>query len=315
MELVLELSKENVDLACMEVVRLIKPARWELFENLLLLWSKESSIGSRLAYTRSINRLLFASDKDKLESNMKKFDWEKIYEGSFSVETIGESGASEYAGLIWHSLKDPVVDLKTAKTKIRIFFRGQRVFVCLLCHKLKNDFSSRRSHLRPEPHPSSLHPRLARALINLTGIKSGRLLDPMCGSGGILVEAGLMGLSPIGYDIDRIMLNRARANLKHYGINDFLLKQCDAKNAKPESKHMVCDLPYSKNTKKTDLIDLYCVFLNNLLKNKGISAVLVFPIFSRSNIDYEKMLSRFDVVYTTDIYIHKSLSKRIFVIS
>ena len=74
----------------------------------------------------------------------------------------------------------------------------------------------RKAHLRPELQPTSLHPRLARALINLTGIRKGILLEPFCGAGGILLEAGLMGIKTVGYDIDKIVLKKCKINLNFY---------------------------------------------------------------------------------------------------
>ena len=91
-----------------------------------------------------------------------------------------------------------------------------------LMNQFKENFEQRKAQNRPEHHPSSLHPKLARALINLTQTTSS-ILDPMCGSGGILIEAGLMKLKPIGYDIDQIQINRSRINLSHFKIKNYTL--------------------------------------------------------------------------------------------
>ena len=68
--------------------------------------------------------------------------------------------------------------------------------------------------------PTSLHPQLARCCVNLTGIKKDEtLLDPFCGTGGILIEAGLMGLNCIGGDISDWVLKKCRENIKESGLN------------------------------------------------------------------------------------------------
>lgn len=60
----------------------------------------------------------------------------------------------------------------------------------------------------------SIPPRLARAMINLTGVKKGDVvLDPFCGFGTILQEALLLGLKPIGVDIDDKCVSATQKNL------------------------------------------------------------------------------------------------------
>ncbi len=59
-----------------------------------------------------------------------------------------------------------------------------------------------------------MHPLLARACVVLAGTRpGGRLLDPMCGTGGTLIEAGLIGASVLGIDADRRMVAGTRENL------------------------------------------------------------------------------------------------------
>ena len=55
--------------------------------------------------------------------------------------------------------------------------------------------------------PISLHPKFARALVNLSRVPmAGKVLDPFCGTGGVLWEAAAIGLRPIGFDHDRAMV-------------------------------------------------------------------------------------------------------------
>ena len=47
---------------------------------------------------------------------------------------------------------------------------------------------------RPFFRPVSLEPRLARAAVNIAaGVDEGYVVDPMCGTGGILIESALTG--------------------------------------------------------------------------------------------------------------------------
>jgi tRNA (guanine10-N2)-dimethyltransferase len=76
------------------------------------------------------------------------------------------------------------------------------------------DFGDRRPTDRPFFQPGSMDPLLARAVANLAGARPGRtILDPMCGTGGVLVEAGLLGADVLGVDAQAKMAAGARENL------------------------------------------------------------------------------------------------------
>jgi tRNA G10 N-methylase Trm11 len=73
-----------------------------------------------------------------------------------------------------------------------------------------------RGVMKPAPHSEiSLSPRLARVLVNLSGLVPGQtLLDPFCGSGTILAEGLLKSLRCIGIDSRRGMVKEAKLNLR-----------------------------------------------------------------------------------------------------
>jgi len=68
---------------------------------------------------------------------------------------------------------------------------------------------------RPVTSPEiALSPRLARALLNLSGLSKGEtLLDLFCGSGTIISEGALMSLNSVGLDSNPIRVSQARQNL------------------------------------------------------------------------------------------------------
>jgi len=72
---------------------------------------------------------------------------------------------------------------------------------------------------KPTPHPDiALSPRLARTLVNLTGLRPGQtILDPFCGSGTILTEAYGMSLRCLGLDSRASRVQEARENL-HWSV-------------------------------------------------------------------------------------------------
>ncbi|MFD1586088.1 methyltransferase domain-containing protein [Halorientalis brevis] len=78
------------------------------------------------------------------------------------------------------------------------------------------DFGTRQPTDRPFFQPGSMDPLLARALANVAGARPGRLVvDPMCGTGGVLAEAGLVGADVLGVDAQTKMAHGARENLAH----------------------------------------------------------------------------------------------------
>ncbi len=174
-----------------------------------------------------------------------------------------------------------------------------------------NRFDQRRAHLLDAGHPAMTHPRLARAMVNLSG--ADKILDPFCGAGGILIEAGLCGLSCIGFDIDEKMLERARKILDFFGIKDYTLMKKDASAFVGKYTAVVTDLPFGLSTKLTaDAEKLYLSFLKNLKRNKIKKAVVGFPDF----VDYTGLVKKagFKIQKEFSYYLHKSLSKKIVVI-
>ncbi|QPV65079.1 TIGR01177 family methyltransferase [Halosimplex litoreum] len=76
-------------------------------------------------------------------------------------------------------------------------------------------FGDRRPTDRPFFQPGSMDPKLARALVNIAGARAGAtVVDPMCGTGGVLLEAGLVGARAVGSDAQRKMARGTRANLR-----------------------------------------------------------------------------------------------------
>ncbi|MFC4540656.1 methyltransferase domain-containing protein [Halosolutus amylolyticus] len=97
---------------------------------------------------------------------------------------------------------------------------GERVSVCALgwlASESVRDFGTRAPTDKPFFQPGSMDPLLARAVTNVAGARPGAtILDPMCGTGGVLVEAGLVGADVIGTDAQRKMVGGASENLAHY---------------------------------------------------------------------------------------------------
>lgn len=286
----------------------------------------------------SENSIMKKSNNGK---NIKRIQNKKYLTTSLSKRVgsnpLANLSEKNLAGYIWRSVEKPKVNLENPKTKIEIFIVGDQVYCGLEIFSNNENFEKRKSHLRPFPHPSSLHPKVARALINITGIEENEiLLDPFCGTGGFLIEAGLMGIKSIGYDINKIMINGCIENLKHYGIKKYKIKRQNAMKINDKFDYAVTDLPYGMNSnamamyekdwkkhrinKKIDkknfeakLEIFYSKFLKNLRKKLKKKAVIVFP----SYVNNKKLLkqSKFEIEKEFESYVHRSLTRKIVKIS
>jgi len=153
-----------------------------------------------------------------------------------------------------------------------------------------------------------LDPKLARACVNLTGSTT-TIYDPFCGTGGFLIEAGLMKLKVTGSDIDNFMIEQSSKNLNYYGIKKHSLFAKDAIKINKKYDYIVTDLPYGRSTRIIGA-DLYSKFISNLNKILKKRAVIMLP----DSFNTKKLLSKFKIKAHYSVYIHKSLTKEIYVL-
>ena len=113
---------------------------------------------------------------------------------------------------------------------------------------LPKGFTLRTPSQRPFFHPSALSPKLARCMINLARVKQNvRLVDPFCGTGSILIEAGLIGCEIIGSDVNPKMVRGSQKNLDFFHIPNYTVLVADARQL-PLSpcSCIVTDPPYRR---------------------------------------------------------------------
>ena len=305
------LSKENIALAKAEVEALLGEGK--LTENLLLVNTKKDT--DRLAYTRMVCDVLFECDKEDIEKKIKKYPWDKVVKDSFALIFLISNKKSQrlskkYGGMIYDLLKKPKVDLENPKTKIVAMQNKDKIYFGIQEWENKEDFNERKTQNRPEQQPISLDPKLARACVNLTG-STKSIYDPFCGTGGFLIEAGLMKLNVIGSDVDEFMIEYSKKNLKHYKIKKFTLSQKDATKISRKYDHIVTDLPYGRSTKITSK-DLYSRFILRLPKMMKKRAVIIFPNYFNTKRLLNK--SKLKIKGHYSVYVHKSLTRDIYVL-
>lgn len=152
------------------------------------------------------------------------------------------------------------VDLDDPDRVLRALFAapsadGDDAGVCLLgwtAAESIRGFDARTPTDRPFFKPGSMDPMLARALVNVAGARPGTsLLDPMCGTGGVLVEAGLVGARVLGTDAQHKMVEGARRNLADALDGTWAVARADATRlplADGAVDAAVFDVPYERQS-------------------------------------------------------------------
>ncbi|MEA2004169.1 MAG: methyltransferase domain-containing protein, partial [archaeon] len=211
--------------------------------------------------------------------------------------------------------KGAKIDLDRPEKRIRLYLGSQESYAGELVFSSSKEFAKRKASLRPFHMPVSLDPKIAHTMINLAGAKAGdSILDPFAGTGGILIEAGFLKCRIFGIDIDKKMVAGTITNLKHYGITSYMIKEGDAFDARQmfgESfDAIVTDFPYGKNTKDADVRNIAEKFLEYApaLIKKGRYIVAASNLKNLTIPDTLKLENLFE------IYIHKSMSKWIYVL-
>ncbi|MBD3319202.1 hypothetical protein GF342_04810 [Candidatus Woesearchaeota archaeon] len=307
------LKKQFPLMARDEVLALARSSEFRLQNDILIL-DTNRDLTTRLAQTRSVHEFLFSCSLSSLNSCVEAFPWKKVFKKDFYVGVHGSTAVrtGELAKSIGEKLGHPPVNVRNSSTRIDFFVRGKKVFVGLNGVELSHGYEKRKAHLRPAHHPSSMHPSLAATMVNLTGIWKGTFVDPMCGTGGLLIEAGLMGLSLRGYDNDPAMIRRCQENMEHFGLDATLVVK-DATLLNTPMKFVATDVPYGRMTKKIDRSTLYLDFLMMLRRTLRERAVVVFPHFAR----YDQLIVRAKLKKVSEysVYIHKTLTRKVVVLT
>lgn len=231
------------------------------------------------------------------------------------VDTVGL--ASDLAGMVAEEV-DFKVDLEEPDVELLCVLTGEKCAVGLTGAEVdRGQFRRRRPSARAAFHPSTLSPNLARAMVNLARTpRNGAFLDPFCGVGGILLEAGLVGAKVVGVDIDREMIEGARKNLEAGGVRDFQLMVGDARKLPAlEVDAIATDPPYGRQatTGGSELEKLYRDSLPSIaakLKKKGYLCITSPAEQELEGIAKEVGLR---TIETHEQRVHRSLTRRIYV--
>jgi tRNA (guanine10-N2)-dimethyltransferase len=281
----------------------------------------------RLGYTHEVHELILKTDINKFDEDVLSVDWSNLIDESFAVRVkrirseIDTVGYERKLGtLILDNSEEIKVNLSKPKTLVRVVAFNDELYVGIERIKLnKKHFEDSKPHKRPFFYPGSMNPKLARCMVNLSRIKEGELLlDPFCGTGGILIEAGLIGCKVVGSDIYWKMQNGTAINLDHYGITDYRTFHLDVRELKMYEKvaSVVTDPPYgiSTSTGDVDGEEIFKEFFHAIYDNMKDDAYLCMA--SPHYVDLKPMVDEvgFIIVEQYRIKMHRSLTRIISVI-
>jgi len=297
MKFIFELSREHETLPTSEVLACLKAEKInyniiETNQNALVIDTvsknaKIERISSRLSFTFHIDKLLFSCSISTKEIKKHALDTQIEKNGTIAIRcknrsnTVNSQDIVKTLGEIYS--KGRKVALEKPEIEVRGLITDSAVYVGLKVSEInRSQFENRRAQYRPFFSPISLHPKLARAIVNLSAVQKNEvLLDPFCGTGGILIEAGLIGVRVVGSDIEDKMVRGCGENLDFYNIKNYKLSSLDIGNINDHLSKVdavVTDLPYGKSTttKGEDIHKLYeraFRSISNVLKEGGRAVI------------------------------------------
>ncbi len=206
------------------------------------------------------------------------------------------------------SLKNPEVEYRAILSQDRCYF-GR-----VLLNLDRGSFDTRNPGKRDFFHPGVMMPRMARTLVNIAGVQPRDIvLDPFCGTGGILIEGDLLGAHAVGSDFDPLMVMGCRQNVP---AADLMLADATDMPCRDQGVDaVVTDFPYGQSVciRKSNGMDrLYGDALEEIsrvLKHGKRAVVVTHRDISPIAAEYCTVLQRHEQ------RVHKSLTRRILVLA
>ena len=317
------LSGDNLELAKFEVISLL-PSNYDVLESKgqILVSQSSSILGKeileRLALTHEVSELITVCQIDELKTFFTDIPITDK-KTCVRVRKIGKAKINsanmerELGSVLWKngakiSVSNPEVIVRVYITELG------RAYVGYLLHRAdKKQFLERQPDLKPYFRPGVILPKFARALVNVSGVQKGEfLLDPMCGVGTILIEAGLMGITVFGGEVFQEIVKGCVENLNFYKIPVNIVKS-DVKSLPVKDDSLdaiVTDFPYLRSSKSFGEIEkLYFDSINEFWRvlRAGKRAIIV------SNLDIEDFLGCFGIEGKVLQRIHGTLTRRIYI--
>ncbi len=310
MKAIFYLSGENECLARFEVLNLLEGKEIERDTQILVADVRRDEFW-RLALTHEVSKFYTSCSLNELEEVFKEIP----VEGSVCVRVVKirrpDLKSLDLEKMLGYVLwrRGFKINLNDPKTAIRVYV-SKRCYVGYLIHKTdKKQFLERHPNKRPFTMPCVIPPKIGRAMVNITAGR--RILDPMCGTGTFLIEAGLMNLDFVGVEAYERIVRGCAENLRFFKLPTNVLRG-DARSLPFKDccfDGVVTDFPYKRSTKSfgENLVERAVEEIYRVLK-EGCRAVLVI------NLDIDDLVGEhFDIEGKCYQRVHKSLERRFYI--
>ena len=336
-----ELSGEHPELPCAEVVAALSAmglAHGEVAHTdgqlLVSIECQEQplhKLASRLSMSRYVMCVLAVAPSVAALSRMAQSVESADIGESFCVRARGVGGArinSEHVekkvGALVRALTGKRVSLSSPESVLRVLVGKERcVLGRVLSATARRELQRERPHERPFFHPGVMLSVLARTVINLTETKEGgRLLDPFCGTGGLLIEAARIGCIQVGGDAQSYILRGARTNLAQLRLHSELV-HLDATSLPFSDGSMdgaACDPPYGRSARRMaeseHMLYMHSLFELERVLRKDANAVMVYAhnLYKGEPIADIAQRAGFELESCFTLRVHKSLTRCILVL-
>ncbi len=314
---ILEVSGENSEIAGTEIKYIQKT-----YHNFDIIEFKQKfvlidGVPDNLKNSAFINFISLVIDKN---CDYRKLSGNEIPAGTFYVRVSGaeKGNAEKLESEIGRNIGGTGrISFKNPDFRIRAILMDKWYLCVVIYERNKKSFEDRRAPMRPFFSPVSLHPKYARYLINTSGtVEKDTVLDPFCGTGGILIEAAMLGRNIIGNDSSLNMVMGTKLNFKYFKIEDYKVYNKDISELELEYPvdAIVTDMPYGRSSgiDNHDIVGLYRESFKKfyqMLKSKHMCSIII------NNVEYLKYArDYFTIENIVPVYQHKSLVRQFVVI-
>jgi tRNA (guanine10-N2)-dimethyltransferase len=321
-----ELGGENTELGKIEAMELLSTESCDpviIFDEKSIIAinvSKviKSKIIRRLGMTKRVSKIFYKNKETSLELIVKEMPQIDIDQNTFAIRQISKKKMSErdIATTLGKRIpKHNETNLALPDVKI-LYYAGTETIISIWDKTLETYYKRcLKHHIKNRPFfsPIGIHPRIARSMVNLSNCSEGEtIIDPFCGTGGMLIEARDMEINAIGIDIIEKMVDYSIGNLDHYGLKAEVIEGDVETSSNYQFKAIVTDPPYG---------------LSTTTRGEGVSELMIrsMNIFSKIMTKGERIVmalsnpelvkdSNYDEIYRFQWYIHKSLTRNILVL-
>ena len=325
-EYLFELGGENKELAKIEARELLKTEGYnpetgfEEGQIVIIKTSQKLALKTirRLGMSKRVSIIIHSSEEKDIGKVIEQLPTLDLGKSSFAIRQIRRNVISERKIAIKIGRKIPIeneIALDNPDVKI-LFYTGSKTIISILEENSTTAYKSCLEHhvrYRPYFSPISIHPRIARSMVNLANCSpNDTVLDPFCGTGGILIEAADMGIKAKGMDLLEKMIVNSKGNLEYFGLEG-KIKKGDVEESKNQSfEAIVTDPPYgiassTGGEKISELLQRTMnIFSEAMEKGKRIVMAISNPELIQT--------TNFKKIYQFEWYIHKSLTRYIMVL-